>query len=122
MGMIQPLNLLTKQQIFALKTAYFIEYLNSIGYKVTFGETYRTKEQAEIYAKEGLGIVHSQHCERLAVDLNLFDLDDKLLTTFDELKQFGEHWEQNGAEFKWCGHFHKSDGTPFYDLCHFEME
>jgi hypothetical protein len=117
MGMKEPLSLLTKQHIFALKTAYFIEYLNSIGYKVTFGEAYRTKEQAEIYAKEGLGIVHSLHCDRLAVDLNLFDLDDKMLTTFDEIKPFGEHWEQNGPEYRWGGRF-----KHLVDLNHFEMD
>ena len=40
-----------RQQTFALNVAKLILYINVKGYKCTFGETYRTTEMAQIYAK-----------------------------------------------------------------------
>ena len=62
-----------QQAAFARDVAKLINWIFDNGHSVTFGETFRTPEQAEIYAKEGKGIKDSLHCKRLAVDLNLFD-------------------------------------------------
>ena len=46
-----------KQAIFALNAAKLILWISEQpGYRVTFNEAYRTKEQAAIYASQGKGI------------------------------------------------------------------
>lgn len=61
-----------RQETFALNVALLIHYIFEQGYTCTLGEAFRTKEQAEIYAKNGKGVINSLHCKRLAIDLNLF--------------------------------------------------
>lgn len=113
--------LLHKQQIFTLHVALLIDYIFKHGYMCTLGEVYRPKEMAQIYAKAHKGIVKSKHCERLAVDLNLFNSKDNLVTDFKEWEQFGKFWEKGGKEFVWGGRFVK-DGKPWPDMSHFQME
>jgi hypothetical protein len=60
------------QQEFAVHVARLILWGEGLGYFVTFGEAYRTPDQAAIYARQGKGILNSNHTRRLAVDLNLF--------------------------------------------------
>ena len=114
-------DLLHKQQKFTFSVAMLIEYINQCNFTVTFGECYRPPEMAQIYAKQGKGIVHSRHCERLAVDLNLFDLHDNMITDPKVWEQFGKFWEAQGKCHKWGGRFVK-DGKPWPDLDHFEMD
>jgi len=109
--------LLEKQFIFSKNVAKLLLYINSEGYEVTLGEAYRTKEQAIIYAKQGSGIVNSQHCKRLAIDLNIFALIDgkmQWLTDSKDYKKFGDFWERLNHHNRWGGHF--NDGN------HFEMK
>ena len=73
-------HILEHQQIFTTNVARLITYINQQGYKCTFGEVYRPTEMAQIYAKLGKGIINSNHCSKLAVDLNLFDSEGKYLT------------------------------------------
>ena len=61
------------QAMFAQNVARLIEYIFKTGYYCTLGECWRSPEQAEIYVKQGKGIKNSLHCQRLAIDLNLFD-------------------------------------------------
>ena len=109
--------LLQKQQLFALNAARLILYIYSQGYSVTLGECLRTTEQAQIYAKEGLGITHSKHCERLALDLNLFDKDGKFLHDGEAYKIMGLYW-QSLSPHNISGAF----WTHRPDLDHFEMD
>ena len=105
-----------EQQIFADNVAKLIEYIYLKGYKCTVGEAYRTAEQALIYAHEGKGIVNSLHRERLAIDLNIFDANDKLLTTVKESAIFGDFWESLHPLNRWGGRWIKRP-----DSDHFEM-
>ncbi|NYY77063.1 hypothetical protein DMI62_22680 [Escherichia coli] len=52
--------------------ASLIHWAEEHGYRLTFGEAYRTPEQAALNAKKGSGISNSLHTQRLAVDFNLF--------------------------------------------------
>jgi len=108
------------QTFFAVNVAKLIMYINSKQYSVTFGEAYRTPEQAEIYAKEGKGIVHSQHTKRLAIDLNIFDKTGKYLSVSEDLKPFGDYWESLCSSHRWGGNFTKHGGK-IDDGNHFEM-
>ncbi len=64
--------LLDQQQRFSVLVARLILWANDQGYSVTFGEAYRTPEQAALDAQKGTGIANSVHTLRLAIDLNLF--------------------------------------------------
>ena len=99
--------LLELQMEFSVKMADFISRLNLAGYQITMGECYRTKEQAELNAKKGIGIANSLHCDRLAVDLNLFK-EGKLLTA-DGYLPAGLIWEKMGGT--WGGRF--NDGHHY---------
>jgi len=100
--------MLELQQEFSVKISDFILRVNLLGYKVTLGETYRTPEQAAINAKKGKGIANSLHCDRLAMDINLFK-DGKFLTKTSDYKEIGELWESMGGS--WGGRF--NDGNHF---------
>lgn len=108
--------LLELQQEFAVKVGDFIGRLNIAGYQVTLGEAYRTPEQAALNAKKGIGSKNSLHCDRLAIDLNLFK-DGKYLSKTEDYKIAGEIWESMGGT--WGGRFTNSDGTAKPDGNHF---
>lgn len=110
------MELLESQKIFSFNIACLLQEIHKKGYSVTFGEAYRTKEQAEIYAKEGKGILHSLHCERLAVDLNIFAPDGKELLTKEELEQFGKLWEFMNPHNRWGGHFTTGPDSDHYQM------
>jgi len=106
-----------EQEVFANNVGKLLAYINIKGYHATLGEAYRTHEQALIYAHEGLGIKNSLHCERLAIDLNIFDKNEKQLTTIAECKIFGTYWESLHKHNRWGGNFKT---RPDFD--HYEMQ
>ena len=111
------LTLESEQQTFTENVCKLLEFIVRKGYHATLGECYRTHDQAVLYARKGLGIVNSLHCERLAIDLNIFDANEKLLTTVEEYRPFGEYWESLHARNVWGGRW-----THRPDADHFEME
>ncbi len=105
-----------KQALFTRNVVDLITHIDSLGYFVSFGEVYRTRDQAIIYANKGLGIVDSLHCKRLAVDLNIFDKEGHLLTYSDDYVPFGKYWEGLNPLNR-AGVFFKR-----VDSSHFEMQ
>lgn len=101
-----------KQSRFAVMAARLILKAQEMGYEVTFGEAWRTPEQAALNAKKGTGISNSLHGDRLAIDLNLYK-DGKWLDKTDDHKPLGEWWESIGGT--WGGRF--KDGNH-YSLAH----
>jgi len=101
-----------RQQIFATNVARLILNINGSGCACTFGEVYRTPEQAALNAANGIGIKNSLHCKRLAVDLNIFRQGIYLSNT-EAYTPFGEYWESLDPLNRWGGRF--KDGN------HFEM-
>lgn len=102
-----------KQSSFALLVARLINEIHRRGYQCTFGEAYRSPEEAARLAAAGKGIVKSLHCDRLAIDLNLFK-DGAYFGDTEAYKPFGEWWEaQSTTEIQcaWGGRFH--DGNHF---------
>lgn len=107
------------------------------GYRMTWGEAFRSDEQAEINGigytgrlrlvnlikpvfpalaekilnngKAG-GITRSLHQERLAIDTNLFK-DGKYLTASSDWKEIGEYWESLHPLCRWGGRFTNPDGN-----------
>lgn len=97
-----------KQSRFVLMISKLIQYAYANGYELTFGEAYRTPEQAALNAKSGKGIANSLHTDRLAIDFMLFK-DGKYLTSTEDYTPLGLHWESLGGT--WGGRF--SDGNHF---------
>jgi hypothetical protein len=111
------MSLVEKQITFAINVSRLIQHINSSGYFCTLGEAFRTPEQAEIYAKQRKGIKDSQHCKRLAIDLNLFSPDAEYLKDFKSYEKFGLYWESLDKRNRWGGLF-----KTLIDSNHFEMK
>ncbi|MEY0965508.1 M15 family metallopeptidase [Providencia alcalifaciens] len=101
-----------KQALFTVMIAKLILWANERGYQLTFGDAYRTPEQAAANAKSGKGIKNSLHTQRLAVDFNLFK-NGVWLTKSTDHQPLGEYWESIGGT--WGGRF--NDGNH-YSLAH----
>lgn len=103
-----------KQSLFAELVPGLIEFAVESGYQVTFGEAYRSPEEAARLAKLGLGIAKSLHTVRLAIDLNLFK-DGRYLSSNKAHQPLGEFWELLHPLCRWGGRF--GDGNH-YSLAH----
>lgn len=103
-----------KQSLFVTLVAELIRHATEQGYELTFGECYRSPEEAERLARAGLGISRSLHCDRLAIDLNLFK-DGAFQSSTEAHRPLGEWWEARHPLCQWGGHF--NDGNH-YSLSH----
>lgn len=100
-----------KQLLFTVMIAQLIYWADERGYRLTFGEAYRTPEQAARNAKTGAGIANSLHTQRLAVDFNLF-INGQYQTQTEAYLPLGEFWESIGGS--WGGRFKsRPDGNHF---------
>lgn len=109
------MGLISKQHQFALSVARLIQWIDENGYQLSGGEWWRPPETAAMYAKQGKGIVSSLHCDRIALDLNLFK-DEVALVTKEDWLPVGEFWESlsdSGLEHKWGGRFERVDVYHF---------
>jgi hypothetical protein len=103
-----------KQSLFVRLVASLIFEAESRGFELTFGEAYRSPEEAARLAALGAGIRASLHTERLAVDFNLFK-DGVFLQTTEAHRPLGEWWEALHPLCRWGGRF--KDGNH-YSLAH----
>lgn len=99
-----------KQSLFVRLVARLIDHATELGYELSFGEAYRTPEQAKLNAKSGKGISNSLHCDRLAIDLNLFKAGIYLSST-EHHRALGEWWEKQHELCRWGGRF--NDGNHY---------
>lgn len=105
-----------KQNRFSLLVARLIQQAALMGYQVSLGEAWRSQEQSsfrvKLNADKGIGIAQSLHRQRLAIDINLFQLG-KFLTTTAEYRPLGEWWEKQCDDCMWGGRFKRADGNHF---------
>ena len=92
--------------------AHLILKAEAMGWEVTLGEAWRSEEEARRLAAHRQGIKRSLHCDRLAIDLNLF-VDGVWLQSTEAHRELGEWWESMGGA--WGGRF--GDGNH-YSLAH----
>ena len=99
-----------KQSRFAELAALLILQAIKMGYAVTLGDAFRSPEEARRLWIAGKGSDKSLHCERLAIDLNLFK-DGEYLTKTEDYAPLGEWWESIGGA--WGGRIRRGDGNHF---------
>jgi hypothetical protein len=101
------------QEEFAQSAARLIQQASKLGYGVTFGEAYRTSEQAALNAKSGAGISNSLHTDRLAIDLNIFKAG-QYITDGAQYADLGNWWTSLGPRYRWGQNFSgRKDGNHF---------
>jgi len=102
-----------KQRLFVRLVGKLLTYSYAIGYELTFGEAFRTKEQAAWNAQRaGTGIVNSLHCQRLAIDLNLF-INGVFQTDSAAHQPLGAYWKTLDPLCRWGGDFVRPDGNHY---------
>lgn len=100
------------QSEFVRCVAELIHFAYAHGYELSFGEAYRTPEQAKRNAEQGIGIANSVHCSRLAVDFNLFRNGAWLTKTSDHAP-LGQYWKGLHPLARWGGDFRSPDGNHY---------
>ena len=85
-----------KQSAFVRLVAELIQQATAQGTELTFGEAYRSPEEAARLAALGKGIKTSLHTRRLALDVNLFR-DGHYLTDVESHRPLGEWWERRSG-------------------------
>lgn len=103
------------QEEFAQSVATLIRKAAELGYGVTFGDAYRSPQQAAANAASGSGIANSLHCERLAIDLNLFK-DGVYITDDRGHRELGTWWKTLGPRYRWGGDFSTRKDFNHYSL------
>lgn len=94
-----------KQAAFAQEVAKLIQHAYALGYDVTFGEAWRSPQEAR-----RVGMPNSNHTRRMAVDLNLFRNGKYLTSTMDH-EVLGTWWERRSKQHRWGGRF--GDGNHY---------
>ena len=101
-----------KQSRFVRLVARLIDQATAFGFELTFGEAYRTPEQAKWNQQAGVGIANSLHTTRLAVDFNLF-INGVYQSDSAAFKPLGDYWKTLAPDCCWGGDFKKPDGNHF---------
>jgi len=101
-----------KQRRFTECVGKLITWAYENGFELTFGDAYRSPEQAAANAKAGTGIANSVHTQRLAVDFNLF-MDGVYQTETAAHRPLGEYWKTLDPDARWGGDFKKPDGNHY---------
>lgn len=105
--------LLAAQTQFTQDIAEFIKWLRHQNYLVSFGEAYRTQyQQDEYYRTKLTKTIHSKHQDKIAIDLNIFNLNGALVSNA-ELVYFGEYWQSLNVK-------NKAGALWGWDFNHFE--
>jgi len=108
-----------KQFKFLKDINILLSFIINNGYKVTFGEAHRIEYTQKYYLEEGLTkTLDSQHCRRLAIDLNIFktlgDGGYKYTIYKKDIQFIGDFWESLDKKNSWGGNW------SFQDTIHFE--
>lgn len=106
------------QAKFAFNIGRFLLWIEGQGYNVSFGEAWRTPEQAALNAASGKGIKNSLHCDRMALDLIIRHRDGSEVKR-DDYARCGASWKAIDPLNRWGGDF---TGQTAGDFQHFSQE
>ena len=90
-----------KQSRFVRLISLLIQFADLNGFEITFGDAWANSGHMD----------NSLHYSRLAIDINLFSLDE-CLTETNDYNVLGQYWESLGGSW----------GGRFGDGCHFSLE
>ena len=124
------MKLVDEQDAFLTDVAKLLIESSRLGFKRTSGELLRTQEQQDIYLHSKppkTQVAHSQHQDKLAIDLNFFK-DDIYINglsankAIEILKPLGIFWESLNLKNRWGGNFDRDWNKidNFKDVPHFE--
>lgn len=113
-----------KQRIFTVMVAKLILWAQARGLELTMGHVWRDSETQRRMVEMKLSkTLKSKHCDRLAIDFNLF-VDGKYVSGKEHYRQLGEYWESLGG--RWGGRFGVAEKnyetTIGWDAGHFEYK
>jgi hypothetical protein len=94
---------------FSQAIADLMQQAEKLGYHVAVGEFFRSPEQATWNAAHGTGIANSNHCNKLAADLNLFTASGAFITDDTGHRDLGAYWKAKGPLYCWGGDFQRRD-------------
>ncbi len=100
-----------KQRRFAECVGLLLVYLHSLGYRCALAWAYRPPECAAHLAAAGKGIRNTLHEEKLAIDLDLFDVAGTYLTTVEAHRPLGRFWTDLDPDARWGGDW--GDGNHY---------
>lgn len=106
------MNLNQKQADFAYHIAKLIVWARDHGIHVMGAEWYRTPEQAEIYARQGKGIVKSNHRLKLALDLFVV-ANGRVTWDHAPYMKLGQKWKTMHPLARHGGDFRNRDSVHF---------
>lgn len=97
------MSLSKRQRRFTVMVGNFILWAHAEGYELTYGHAWRDAETQARLVEKGLSkTLASRHCDRLAVDFNLF-VDGNYTDDKEAYRPLGEYWEGIGG--RWGGRF-----------------
>lgn len=92
-----------RQRLFTLKVSQLIAFAYAEGMELSLGHAWRDSETQRRLVEKGFSeTMNSRHCDRLAVDFNLF-LDGNYMSDREAYRPLGELWERLGG--RWGGRF-----------------
>ena len=105
------MSLVNEQWEFLKDVARLTEYISRVGIIASGGELWRTAEQQAIYVRTGKSKTkNSKHLDRLAIDINFFDENFKLIECPVAV---GDYWESLSDNNEWGGKWTFKDSGHF---------
>jgi len=119
-----------KQRLFVHLVGQLIIWAYENDYELSFGQTVRSKAEANANVAAGIGISNTLHSLyiKLAIDLNLFkdsslEADEDIYQRDSEAyRPLGEKWKSLHPLCRWGGDFKDKNGNPKPDGNHFSLE
>src|SRR5439155_19908385 len=102
-GVLSP-----QQRNFAQLVGQLLTYAAADGIEVTLGEAWRPPFTAQHDAEVGIGIAHSLHTDRLAIDLNVY-AGGVYSTTPSDYVVLGAYWQSLDPACAWGGEWGDHD-------------
>ena len=101
-----------KQVLFTKLQAQFQCWCFDQGISIIEAESFRTPEQAKLYAERGIGIVKSTHTKKLARDLFRY-VNGTISWDRKHYEKMGEKWKTMHPLARWGGDFENRDCVHF---------
>lgn len=110
------MSLVQEQRAFVKDVCSLLAFIERSRFFVTFGEAYRPDEMQKIYVAQGKAqTMKNSHGNRLAIDLNFFDVDGKLTYDKSALQFIGDYWTALSPKNIWGGNWKSLVDTPHFE-------